>query len=455
MFLFAFSLAMTKQKNEQIIIQWWSPLKGCIRVWWAKNASYKLMIASLLGSDESRLLNIPAIKDVDLVAECIWLLGWKASHEGNKTYAVDPSITKWEIPDEFGARSRASAIFIWPLLAKFWKVSIPMPGGDKLWKRPLNRLMDGLEAMGAEWSMEWQRLTLIAKNGLKGTHYRFEKNTHSGTETMIMAATLADGKTVLENAALEPEIDDMIDFLNAMGAKIRRRAFRTIEIVGVDRLGWAIHSVIPDRNVVVTYACAALISQGDVIIENARHEHLTVFLEKLDEAWGKYEIGERWIRFYRDWDLQATDIETSPEPWFMTDRQALWAVLMCTAQWTSIIHETVYPDRFKTYTRILELMGATFETFDPHVDNPDKVYNFNWTPEMEWGHYAIKIHGPVAFKGWEFALDDLRWWATAMLAWMVWSWKTILHNVEQIDRWYEKLDTHLCKMWANIERVSQ
>jgi len=242
--------------------------------------------------------------------------------------------------------------------------------------------MDGLEAMGAQWSMEGNMVTVSAPNGLHGTTYRFQKNSHTGTEVLLMAASLAKGTTILENAAEEPEIDDMIQFLNSMGAKIRRRAFRTIEINGVDQLDGAIHSVIPDRNVAVTYACAAVISKGDVIIENARHQDLTAFLEKLDEAGGGYEIGSWGIRFFWKGPLRATDVETKPEPGFMTDWHAIWAVLMCTAEGTSIIHETIFPSRFEHYVKILKVMGATFETFDPQVENPEKVYNFNREPEM-------------------------------------------------------------------------
>lgn len=438
--------------SQKIIIKWWAPLRWCIRLWWAKNASYKLMIASLLWTQESRLLNIPEINDVALVKECIELLGWKADHVGNKTYIIDPNIVTSTIPEQFGKKSRASHLFIAPLLAKHGTVTVPMPWGDKLWKRPLDRTMDWLEAMGATWSMDWNMLTVSAPNGLLWTTYRFRKNSHTWTEVLLMAATLAKGTTILENAAMEPEIDDMIMFLNGLWAKIRRRAFRTIEIVGVESLNGTIHSVIPDRNVAVTYACAAIISKGDVIIENARHEDLTAFLEKLDEAWGGYEIGDFGIRFFWKWPLRATDIETKPYPWFMTDRQAIWAVLMCTAEGTSIIHETVFPSRFSHYVKILEAMWASFETFDPQIENPEEYYNFNRSPEMKWGHYAIKIHWPVAFTWWEFVMDDLRAWATAILAWMVWTETTVLENIEQIDRWYEQIDTHLVTMGANIVR---
>lgn len=437
--------------QPSIVVQWWKPLYGCIRLWWAKNASYKLMIAALLWSRTSRLLNIPSIRDVRLVQDVISLLWGDAQFVGNKTMYIDPSVTSWTIPNEFGKTSRASAVFIWPLLGKFGKVDIPMPTWDNIGERPLDRLLEWLEAMGATCEAKNNRLRITAEK-LTGTTYRFAKNSHTWTEILLMAAVLAEGKTILENAAMEPEIDDMIHFLNWLGAKIRRRAFRTIEIEGVKELGWTIHTVIPDRNTAITYACAAIISKGDVVIENAQHQHLTAFLDKLDEAWWGYEVGDYGIRFFYKWPLRATDIETKPEPGFMTDWQALWAVLMCTAEWTSTIHETVFESRFSHYQDILEKMGGSFETFAPDVMYPEKVYNFNWTPEMKGWHYAIKIHGNKQFTGGEFHLNDLRAWATAILAWMIGTWETILYNIEQVERWYEDIVEKLSQLWANIEK---
>lgn len=412
------------------------------------------MIASLLWSQKSRLLNIPHINDVELTAKVISILWWKVDHVWNKTVCIDPNITSWSIPQSFGESSRASAVFLWPLLAKFGKAEIPLPWWDKIGKRPLDRILQWFEALWVQWQQHDNRLFLEAPHWLVWCTYRFEKNTHSWTEIMLMASVLAKGKTILENAAEEPEIDDMISFLNNMWAKIRRRAFRTIEIDGVWSLDGAIHSVIADRNTAVTYACAALISHGDIIIENAQHQHLRSFLDKVDEAWWWYEIGDFWIRFFYKWPLRATDVTTLPHPWFMTDRQALWAVLMCTANGDSIIHETIFPTRFSHYKNVLEVMWATFTTFAPEVQNPQKVYNFNRDKTMKNGHYALKVHWPVTFSWWEFYLNDLRAWATAILAWLVWTWETILHNVEQVYRWYEHIDKKLQQLWADITLVS-
>ena len=227
---------------------------------------------------------------------------------------VDPKgLNSFEIDKEHGEQGRFSNMFIPALLIKFGEARVPVPGGDKIGKRPLDRHFDGLRALGAEITFKDGMYIAKAKK-LVGTTYRFKKNSHTGTETMIMAAVKAKGKTILENAAMEPEIDDLISYLNEMGARIRRRSYRVIEIEGVKKLHGAIHKIIPDRNEAVSYACAAIVTKGDVIIQNARHEHLTSFLEKLDEIGAGYEVGNYGIRFYYKGPLKAADITTEIEP---------------------------------------------------------------------------------------------------------------------------------------------
>jgi len=296
---------MNSDTTATFHIQGSTPLHGSVRVGGAKNAAYKLMIASLLASSESRLLNLPDIADVDMVKKIINELGARAYSAGEHTLFIDPQNFRFSHVDgQYGKRSRASSLFLPVLLAKFGEAAVPLPGGEAR----IN--------------------TNQPKKRLKACHYTFEKNTHTGTETLIMAAALAEGKTLLENAALEPEIDDLIAFLNEMGAKIRRRSFRKIEIEGVDKLTGAIHRVMPDRNEAVSYACAAIITRGDIVVENARHRDLTAFLEKLDEVGAGYEIGNYGIRFFYKGALQATDIETDIHPGFMTDWQPLFATLL-------------------------------------------------------------------------------------------------------------------------------
>lgn len=430
-----------------------TPLHGSVRIGGAKNASYKLMIASLLATDESRLLNFSHISDVELVGHIIGYLGAKVTQAGERAIFIDAStLNQHEIKPEHGAQGRFSTMFIPPLLARFGEARVPAPGGDKIGARPLERHFDGLKAMGADIRVENGMYVATAPNGLHGTTYHFAKNSHTGTETLIMAAACAQGMTVLENAAEEPEIDDLIAFLNAMGAHIRRRAFRVIEIDGVPKLHGAIHRIVPDRNEAVSYACAAIATRGDVIIENARHEHLTYFLDKLGEIGAGYEVGDYGIRFFYDKPLRSTDIATAIEPGFMTDWQPLWATLMTQCQGTSTIHETIYVSRFQ-YVDELTKMGAQIEKYNPEVANPDKLYNFNLEDDQPENFHAIRITGVTPLKAGTFAVKDLRHGATLILAAMAAEGTSTITQIEQVDRGYESLEERLRSMGAHITRI--
>lgn len=446
---------MNNQQNISFIINGGTALKGSVKVGGAKNASYKLMVAALLGSEESRILNLPGISDVAMVAEVINSLGAKAEAAGEGTYLINPQgLNSFQIAEQYGEVSRASTLFIAPLLAKFGEARVPLPGGDKIGKRPLERHLAGLEKMGVNFSQE-NGMLVAQTAGLRGTHYKFFKNTHTGTETLLMAAVLAQGKTVLENAALEPEIDDLITFLNQLGADIKRTTYRTIEINGVEKLTGTTHKVMPDRNEAVSYACVALATQGDIVVENARAEDLTAFLEKLDDIGAGYEVKEYGIRFFYKQPLTATDLVTAIHPGFMTDWQPLWAALMCHAHGESIIHETVMQNRFQ-YVEVLQKMGATIEPVNlPPVDNPEQFYNFNWADAEDTDIRAIKITGPTQFKGGEFTVHDLRAGATILINAISGTGQTILHNVEQIERGYSKIDEKLVSMGADIQRMAQ
>ncbi|MGD9129081.1 MAG: UDP-N-acetylglucosamine 1-carboxyvinyltransferase [Candidatus Woesebacteria bacterium] len=440
------------KSKQTLTVTGGTPLYGSVRLGGAKNASYKLMIATLLGDEKSRILNLPDIADVRMVMKIINELGAKAYTVGEKTIFFDPKgLKSHQVPKKYGEVSRASTLFLAPFLAKFGRAEVPLPGGDKIGKRPLERHLEGLVKMGVKWTLENSTLKAQTK-GLRGVSYRFAKNTHTGTETLIMAAVLAKGKTVLENAAEEPEIDELINLLNKMGARIRRRSFRVIEIQGVKKLKGAIHRVMPDRNEAVSYAVAALATKGDIVIENARYNHLQSFLDKVDEAGGGVEIGDYGIRFFYKAPLRGTDIVTQIHPGFMTDWQPLWAILMCTAKGKSTIHETVMQNRFQ-YVGTLRKMGAKIDLFNPKITDPEKIYNFNWQDRKKTDQHAIRITGPTKFKGGEFEIHDLRAGATTLLAAIVGSGKTVLHNVEQIDRGYEKIDQKLASMGAKIIRT--
>lgn len=439
----------------KFIITGGTPLHGSVRVGGAKNASYKLMIASLLADNESRLLNFSHISDVELVAKIIEYLGGGIKRAGERALFIDPAtLNSQTINQEHGEQGRFSTMFIPILLSRFGRAEVPAPGGDKIGKRPLDRHFEGLEALGAHIEFKDGMYVATAPDGLKGTTYRFVKNTHTGTETLIMAAVKAKGRTILENAAEEPEIDDLIDFLSKMGAWVRRLPNRIIEIEGVEHLNGAIHKVMSDRNETISYACTAIATKGDIIIENARHQDLTAFLNKLDEIGAGYELGNYGVRFFYQGPLQATDITTAIHPGFMTDWQPLIATVLTQCHGTSLIHESIMPNRFQ-YVEALVTMGAQIEKFDPQVAVPETFYNFDLKDDRPENVHAIKITGPAHLKAGTFKVLDLRHGATLVAAALTATGTSVLTNIEQIDRGYEDLDGRLRSMGAKIERVRE
>ncbi|MEX0895966.1 MAG: UDP-N-acetylglucosamine 1-carboxyvinyltransferase [Patescibacteria group bacterium] len=430
-----------------------TPLHGSVRIGGAKNASYKLMIASLLANSESRLLNFSHISDVETVAGIIAQSGCQVKKAGERALFIDPTgFSSTDLRHINGKQGRFSTLFIAPLLARHGQAIVPIPGGDKIGKRPLERHFQGLEALGAHIE-EKDGLITARTDGLKGTTYHFSKNTHTGTETVLLAAVLAEGTTVLENAAEEPEVDDLILYLNAMGARISREANKVIRIEGVPELHGAIHKIMPDRNEAVSYACAALVTKGDVIIENARAEHITAFLTALDSIKAGYEIGTYGIRFFWKEPLMATDIATAIEPGFMTDWQPLLATVLTQCQGISTLHETVMQDRFQ-YVDQLKNMGADIERFQPEVIDKEMTYNFNLTDDSPEATHAIRVHGPSNLQAGTFKVYDLRHGATLMIAAMAAHGESILMGIEHIERGYEALPERLNSIGAQIERVN-
>lgn len=436
----------------KFIVNGGRPLKGSVRIGGAKNASFKLMIASLLASGQSRLLNISKIGDVQITKKIIKDLGGKVASPGEKTVFISIDTLKAaKIPKVFGHQSRASIMFAGPLLARFGQALLPFPGGDKVGRRPIERHLEGLKALGVKARFTNGFIQLDCKR-LKGGQYRFAKNTHTGTETMIMAAVKAQGETILENAALEPEIDDLINYLNKMGAKIKRLSGRKIKIQGVKQLQGVVYKVTPDRNEAVSYACAALGTKGDIVIENTKVNHLTAFLAKIQQAGGKFEKGNYGIRFWYEKPLKATDITTAPYPGFMTDWQPLWTTLMTQAQGESEIIEAVYDYRLG-FAQALVKMGAKIALFNPKITDPEKFYNFNIKDDKPANFHAAKVTGPTPLKGRKLKVTDIRSGATLTNAALIAQGKSVITGVERIDRGYEDLDGRLRQLGADIKRV--
>lgn len=429
-----------------------TPLSGTVTLAGAKNAGFKAMIASLLGDTPSQICRLGLISEVDFAKEIIVSLGGKVTTlEDTHCLEIDPqNLNSFEVPKEIGAKSRSVTMYVGPLLKKFGKAVLPTPGGDPISARPIDRHIDGLTALGAKIEFKAGAYHVVAPKGLTGTRFRFRKNTHTGTETLLMCAVWAKGETILENAAAEPEIDDLITLLNSMGAKIMRTDARTISIVGVDKLHGVKHTVMFDRIEAATFACMALATKGDIKVIGADPLVLTAFLEKINEAGGRWEKDNDGIRFWYDQPLLATHVVAAWYPRFMTDWQPMWTALMTQANGQSSIHETVHEKRFD-HVADLATMGGRFEFFEPEIPDREATYNFNLEDDKPETKHAIKIFGPVKLKGSEIEINDIRRGATLLLAGLAASGQTtILDPKNQIARGYESLIDRLKLLGAKI-----
>jgi UDP-N-acetylglucosamine 1-carboxyvinyltransferase len=407
------------------------------------------MIAALLSPEETILENVPDVGDVQLATQMIEFLGGQVEILNPHSVRIDPQkVSGCELPPDLAKKSRASFMFAGPLLARCEEIVLPRPGGDRIGQRPIDRHLAGLETLGAEVQLKSEAIR-VRSRGLKGTRFQFHKNTHTGTETLIMAAVLAEGQTILENAAQEPEVDELISFLNCMGANILRVKPRTIIIEGVPTLRGTIHEVMPDRNEAVSFACMALATKGDVWIERVRCAQLNAFLQQLKNIGAGFEVHESSLHVWYSGQLKPIHVRTAPHPGVMSDWQPLLTTLMTQANGTSVVHETVFERRFD-YVEELQKMGADIELFQPSVANPDEVYNFNLEDDAKDNFHAVRIHGPTPLHGIEVEVKDVRAGATLVQAALTAQGQTAISGVGHIERGYEGLDARLRELGASI-----
>lgn len=438
---------------DKFVVVGGKKLTGSLSVSGSKNVALKALVAACLTHEEVVIHNVPLIADFFVMVDILKALHVKVRLEGHSA-TIQADTFKGDIPLDMAAKARTSAMFLGPLLARNKEAVVPNPGGCRLGARPIDRIITGIEQMNAVIVYHSEDGYFHAKTpGLQGMTYRFEKNTHTGTETLIIAAVLAEGTTVLENAAQEPEIDELIELLNAMGAKIKRSATRQITIEGVSKLHGAQYTIKADRNEIVTFAIAALITKGDIFIKEAQDADLDAFLELLDRADAGYEKKEDGIRFFHKGVLKATDVTTAIYPGFMTDWQAPWAVLMTQAQGVSSVHETVFENKLG-YVADLRRMGARMELFNPLVENPQDVYNFNLSDNDPGFYHALRISGPTPLHNAVVKSLDIRAGAAVVLAALVAKGETTIHSAYLIDRGYESFEKRLSDLGADIARVS-
>lgn len=442
----------------RIIVSGGKRLAGIIGVTGAKNVALKALVAACLTSEEVVIKNVPLISDFMVMVAIIKELGGTVRIADHIAYVQMKKFKKEKISLTEAAKIRTSAMFLAPLLSRAGKAIIPNPGGCRIGARPIDRTIKGLEKMGYSVSYKSDDgfFYLKRNDALRGKEirYKFEKSTHTGTETLIMVAVLLkDTKVILENAAAEPEIDELINLLNRMGAKILRTEERTVIVHGVDRLTGTEFTIGPDRNEIVTLAIAAVVTKGDVLIKGAGGVDLSPFIQRLELAGGGVEQNKDGIRFFYKGDLAGVDVETSSHPGFMTDWQGPWAVLMTQAKGTSAVHETVYESRFG-YVKELKKMGANVSFFNPAVKDPEKVYNFNLKDRNLDHFHAIKILGPSKLHNGIVEMSDLRAGATLVLAGLVARGESVIFGAEHLDRGYEKFEERLRSLGADIKKVS-
>ncbi|MBP9719142.1 MAG: UDP-N-acetylglucosamine 1-carboxyvinyltransferase [Candidatus Levybacteria bacterium] len=439
---------------DKFVVNGGNTLSGTMVVSGAKNVALKALVAASLTEEEVVIHNVPLIADFFVMVDILKALGAQVTIEDHTVRIQAKTLHATDIPLDMAAKARTSAMFLGPLLARRKEAIIPNPGGCRLGARPIDRIIDGITQMNAQIVYHSEDGYFHAKTeGLKGITYTFEKNTHTGTETLLIAAVLAAGTTILENAAQEPEIDELIILLQSMGAKIHRSGERQITIHGVETLHGATYAIKPDRNEIVTFAIAAIITKGDIFIKDAQLADLDAFLLLLDQAKAGYEKKSDGVRFFYKGELLATDVTTAIYPGFMTDWQAPWAVLMTQAHGVSLVHETVFENKLG-YTADLKRMGAKVALFNPEVASPETVYNFNLADNSPEFFHAVRITGPTPLHNAIVKSLDIRAGAAVVLAALVAKGETTIHGAYLIDRGYEKFEQRLSNLGANIKRVS-
>lgn len=440
---------------NKFVITGGNKLQGEITIAGAKNAALKVLVAACLTGEKVVIHNVPLIADLFVMIEIMKELGVHVELVDHTVTIQAKQFAHSSIPLDMGARARTSSMFIGPLLARTKEAIIPNPGGCRLGARPIDRTVEGVGQLGVDITYHSEDGYFHAKtNGLKGTKYRFLKNTHTGTETMIIAAALADGTTILDNAAEEPEINDVIALINAMGGNVKRTGNRQITIVGAKQLHGAEFTISPDRIEVATFAIAAVITGGDIFVKDAHKAHIDAFMEKYKETGAGYEIKEDGIRFFANGTLRAVDVTTGIHPGFLTDWQAPWAILMTQAEGVASIHETVFENKLG-YVKDLKRMGAKVKLFNPEVKDREATYNFNLEDDKPEYFHAVQIEGPTQLHNAVMTTLDIRAGAAIVLAALIAKGTSTIFGIEKLDRGYEGFETRLSKLGADIKRVDE
>ena len=419
---------------DKIVVEGGARLAGRIPISGAKNAALPLLAAALLPGGASTFHNVPQLADVRTMAKLLGMLGWQVEGEGTDLTIAPPasrSKTRLEAPYELVKTMRASVLVLGPLVARYGKARVSMPGGCAIGARPIDQHLKGLQAMGAKVTLDHGYVEVEAKR-LKGATIVLDVPTVTGCENLMMAATLAKGRTVIENAAREPEVEELALVLNKMGTRIQGAGTSIITIEGVDELHPIEHAIIPDRIEAGTFAVAAAMTRGDVLLEGARPEHLDAVIAKLRAAGVHVAAEAGGLRVRGGGELAAVDIVTQPHPGFPTDMQAQFMVMACVARGQSVIKEMIFENRFM-HVPELGRMGADIQIA---------------------GRVAM-VRGGAKLTGAKVMATDLRASASLILAGLVASGKTEVLRVYHLDRGYQAIEVKLRAVGAKIKRAKQ
>ena len=425
---------------DTIRIQGGKPLNGTIAIGGAKNAALPLMAASLLSSETLRLSNLPHLADISTMAHLLGELGVTVSMAGDapsggnmgRVFALNAGgVNQTTAPYDLVRKMRASVLVLGPLVARHGHARVSLPGGCAIGTRPVDLHLKALAQLGAEIELTEGYIEARAPDGLSGAHILFPNVTVGGTENILMAATLARGETVIGNAAREPEVSDLAHCLNAMGAKISGIGTDTLKVSGVESLHGAEHSVVPDRIEMGSYAIAAAVTGGDVVLEGGRSELMESVTDVLRNAGVSVEETDSGLRVRANGKLKGFDVMTEPYPGFPTDMQAQMMVLASVAEGASMITESIFENRFMHVPELVR-MGANINVH---------------------GSSAI-VRGVAGLSGAPVMATDLRASVSLVLAGLVAEGETIINRVYHLDRGYERLEAKLSQCGATIERVS-
>jgi UDP-N-acetylglucosamine 1-carboxyvinyltransferase len=409
------------------------PLRGTVPISGAKNAVLKLMAAAVLCQEPCTIRNAPRIADVEYILEVLRDLGARADWIGEHDLLIHATQLDWDfIPLEAAQRLRASFVLLGPMLGRRGQVIIPNPGGDRIGRRPVQIHVEALRALGAEIDYKWGYYYARASGGLHGTELRLAEASVTGTENVLMASVLAKGRTTILNAAAEPEVDNLIDFLNAIGGRIKRSPedIHTIVVDGVDRdaIHGAVVDVIPDRIEAGSFAIAAAVTGGELFLEGANPTHLGAFLDALERTGVDVACEPRGVRVAGRPPFREHRISTAIYPGFPTDLQAPFSLVLVEADGVSTIKENLYEDRFD-YATALQQMGANIHVFDPHT--------------------AV-FYGPSQLRGTNVEIPDLRAGATLVLAALAAEGESCITGTGHVARGYEDLVGKLSRVGARI-----